>query len=98
MKLPRLTLSRNISAPRNPVGLVRFVAWSAVILWAGWLGWLLFNTVASDLLAPRPIDPTQISAGQEKVNRKLLDTVNTRDAQKKETAITPILKRNPFGE
>lgn len=82
----------NLREPRRLVHWGTVLVFLAVILW---VGYALYTNVFLAIVSPTPINQSQISAKQEKVNRQLLDTVQQFDtARKQQTA--PVPTANPF--
>lgn len=74
----RLTFSKlhlGAQKPADVVRLTRIMTTILVLSLVVWAGWFLYRTVIVDIVATKSVDPSLISAKEEKINRKLLDTV-----------------------
>lgn len=60
------------------------------------LAWFLYQNIVRSVLLPREIDPSLVTAKQEKVNRILLDAILKNDTAK-HAPVTSSPSNNPFG-
>ena len=66
--------------------MIRFAAAALVFFYAAWLLWLLNHTLYPNVIVRRTPDPSQVTAKQEQVNRKLLESVTAHEATKRRPA------------
>ncbi|MFH1171573.1 MAG: hypothetical protein V1778_03480 [bacterium] len=80
-RLPKITI--RLKKPSDPIALGQAIGGFLLLGYSIWLLILLYQTVIRDVYAPQPIDPSQLTANQQQVNKKLLETITTFDAQRK---------------
>ncbi len=80
---------------KNPMQLIRWVAVACMLLYAALLFSSAYKNFYSVLLTPQPVDQSQITAKQEKINRSLLSSIEKADGEKTQKAETP-LPGDPF--
>lgn len=81
-----ISFSFRFKKPGDSGALIHRAAFLLLLAYSFWLLWLLYHTLYRNLIAIRELDPSQVTAKQEQVNRKLLETVTAKDDAKTEPA------------
>lgn len=72
--------------PGDSGALIHRAAFLLLLVYSFWLLWLLYHTLYRNIIDIPELDPSQVTAKQEQVNRKLLETVTAKDETKTKPA------------
>ena len=79
----------------HPVRLIQATVLLVILGYAALLVHVIYVHVYSSVLLPRTIDPSQVTAQQEKVDRTLLESVLEADEEKRSSS-GALIPRTPF--